>query len=91
MAYFQGLFREQAANESCIAIARNGDAHYGREWNLGVFKTLPTEAGDFRFGLRGAGYHADAYCSGTTKFWTSLQFRLAPRTIREIGGILSND
>ncbi len=91
MAYFQGLFREQAANESCIAIARNGDSHDGREWNLGVFKTLPTEAGEFRFGLRGAGYHADAFGSDATKFWASVQFRLASRTFREIGGILSDD
>ncbi len=90
MAYFQGLFREQAANESCIAIARNGDSHDGREWNLGASKILPTEAGEVHR-PEGAGYHADAYCSGTTKFWASLQFRLAPRTFRETGAILSDD
>ena len=90
MAYFQGLFREQAANESCIAIARNGDSHDGREWNLGASKILPTEAGEVHR-PEGAGYHADAFGSDATKFWASVQFRLAPRTFREIGGILSDD
>ncbi len=56
-----------------------------------AFTTLPTEAGEFRFGLRGAGYHADAFGSDATKFWASVQFRLASRTFREIGGILSDD
>ena len=90
MAYFQGLLREQAANESCIAIARNGDAHNGREGNLGASKILPTEAGEVHR-PEGAGYQADAYCSGTTKFGASLQFRLAPRTFRETGAILSDE
>jgi hypothetical protein len=42
-------------------FADNGGAHYGRELSFGVFKTLPTEAGEVKFGLRGAGYAADAW------------------------------
>ena len=42
-------------------------------------------------GLRVAGYHADAFGSDATRFRARLQFRPAPRTFREIGGILSGD
>ena len=72
-------------------LADNGGAHYGREWHLGAFKTLPTEAGEFHFGLRGAGCDADRFGADATKFGASVQFRLAPRTFREIKAILSDD
>ncbi len=72
-------------------LAGTGGAHYGREWNLGAFKTLPTEAGEFHFGLRGAGYDSDRFGADATKFGASVRFRLAPRSCREIKAVLSDD
>ncbi|MBT6117345.1 MAG: alginate export family protein, partial [Rhodospirillaceae bacterium] len=65
----------------------DGGGHYGREWNIGAFRTLPTSLGstplgDVSLGIQFARYDADAFATDTSKLWLTLQFKLSPEPYR---------
>ncbi len=55
----------------------DGDIDYGDEWDIGVFKSFKSEAGQFDVGLQYASYSADSFASDTDKLWFTLRFKLA--------------
>lgn len=64
--------------------AENGGAHYGREWDLGVFKTVKTDYGKFAASVQYADYKADRFSLDTRKLWVTLRFSLAPKPYRSL-------
>lgn len=63
--------------------AESGGAHYGSEWSLGAFKSFVTPAGEILLGVEFADYAADAFSSDTQKLWLTVQFKAAPRPMRD--------
>jgi hypothetical protein len=57
--------------------------HYGREWNLGAFRTFRMTHGDLALGLQYADYNADKFGADTKKLWLSIQFKLSPEPYRK--------
>jgi hypothetical protein len=57
-------------------------SHYGREWNLGVFRTFRLAHGELVTGLQYADYRADEFGVDTRKFWLTIQFKLSPEPYR---------
>ncbi len=57
-------------------------SHYGREWNLGVFRTFRLAHGELVTGLQYADYRADEFSVDTRKFWLTIQFKLSPEPYR---------
>ena len=64
--------------------AERGGAHYGSEWDLGVFKTFKTDAGSILLGLQYADYDADNFSTDIGKLWLTLQFKLSPKPYRNL-------
>jgi hypothetical protein len=62
--------------------AEDRDTHYGWEWSVGLFKTLPTEVGEVLLGVQYADYDADNFAADTQKLWVTLQFTLGPEPYR---------
>ena len=61
---------------------QNG-SHYGREWNLGAFRTFRMTHGDLALGLQYADYDADEFGADTRKLWFTIQFKLSPEPYRK--------
>ena len=55
----------------------DGDIDYGDEWDVGIFKSFKTKAGQIEVGLQYARYGADSFSSNTEKLWFTLRFKLA--------------
>ncbi len=66
-------------------------SHYGREWNLGAFKTIKSTYGAFLLGLQYADYDADEFATDTGKFWLTVQFKLSPEPYRKAMRSYSTD
>ena len=62
--------------------AETGGAHYGSEWDAGIFKKIELGAGWLNLGIQFASYHADSFSSDTDKLWLTLQFNLGPKPLR---------
>jgi hypothetical protein len=58
-------------------------SHYGREWNLGVFRTFAMAHGDLALGLQYADYDADEFAADVEKLWFTVQFALSPEAYRK--------
>lgn len=58
--------------------AEQGGAHYGWEWDAGLFKKFDTAIGTFNLGIQYASYDADRFSSDTDKLWLTLQYKIAP-------------
>lgn len=62
--------------------AEEGGAHYGSEWDAGIFKAVKTDYGTWRFGAQFAQYDADRFGADTSKLWLTAAFRLSPAPYR---------
>ena len=60
-------------------------ADYGREWDLGVAKSLAldmcvvTDLGKVTFRLQYVDYHADTFGVDISKLWLTVNFKLKPK------------
>ena len=63
----------------------DGSADNGREWNLGVAKSLAsdmcvvTDLGKVTFRLQYVDYHADTFGVDISKLWLTVNFKLKPK------------
>jgi len=64
--------------------AEEGGAHYGAEWDAGIFKAVKTDYGTWRFGVQFAQYDADRFGADTSKLWVTAAFRLSPAPYRAL-------
>jgi hypothetical protein len=71
--------------------ADEGDAHYGSEWDLGIFKKLKTSYGTFLLGVQYADYNADEFSTDISKLWLTLQFKMSPKPYQNLVAGLSDD
>ncbi|HSA81281.1 MAG TPA: hypothetical protein VLE23_10695, partial [Geminicoccaceae bacterium] len=62
--------------------AEDQGTHYGWEWSIGLFKTVPTDVGKVLLGVQYADYDADNFAADTQKLWVTLQFILGPEPYR---------
>ncbi len=58
-------------------------AHYGSEWNLGLFKAFKTDYGKVALGVQYADYDADRFSSDTQKPWVTVQLQAARKPLRD--------
>jgi hypothetical protein len=71
--------------------ADDGDAHYGSEWDLGIFKTFKTGYGSFLLGMQYASYDADEFSTDINKLWLTLQFKMSPKPYQKLVAGLGDD
>lgn len=64
--------------------AEQGGAHYGSEWDVGVFKAVPADYGTWRFGVQFAQYDADRFGADTSKLWVTVSFQLGAEPYRRL-------
>lgn len=72
-------------------FAENTDSHYGREWDIGVFKTFATSVGDVMVGVQFANYDADEFSTDTRKLWVTTHFKLAAFPLGELANVSSEN
>ena len=63
--------------------ADEGGAHYGSEWDLGLFKAFKTDYGKVLLGVQYADYDADSFSSDTQKLWLTVQVQAAAKPFRD--------
>ncbi len=63
--------------------AEQGGAHFGWEWDAGIFKKIDTGFGALNLGIQYASYDADRFSSDTDKLWLTLQFKVKPMPLRD--------
>lgn len=66
--------------------AEKGGAHYGWEWDSGLFRKIKLDAGWINLGIQYASYSADSFSVDTDKLWLTLQFNLGPKPLRDYLG-----
>jgi hypothetical protein len=71
--------------------ADEGDAHYGSEWDLGIFNKLKISYGTFLLGVQYADYNADEFSTDISKLWLTLQFKMSPKPYQNLVAGLSDD
>ncbi len=71
--------------------AEQGDAHYGSEWDLGIFKKFETDYGTFLLGMQYADYHADEFSTDIGKLWLTLQLEMSSNPYRNLVAGLGGD
>ena len=71
--------------------AEKGNSHYGREWDIGTFKTFHLDDAEMVLGVQYADYDADNFKTDTRKLWVSLDFILGPTPFREMLGPAATD
>jgi hypothetical protein len=80
-----GLFSDIAFQGSYHEYwAEHGNAHYGSEWDIGVFKAFQVDNADFVLGVQYGDYDADKFSTDTKKLWVSLDFKLGPKPFRDL-------
>ena len=71
--------------------AEKGNADYGSEWDLGVFKKFKTDSGDILLGVQYADYSADNFSTDISKLWLTLQFKMSPKPYQNLVAGLGDD
>jgi hypothetical protein len=71
--------------------AEKGNADYGSEWDLGVFKKFKTDSGDILLGVQYADYSADNFSTDISKLWLTLQFKMSPKPYQNLVAGLGGD